>query len=107
MKATQQQTIRFDEVLGTQARPVDLTAPLRRAAQSVTRWLDSPSEFYSRLLGDTITWRKALRIGVTLPCLTVLTAACAWQAPLVTAYSLAASAWIVYRLNQEEKGGAA
>jgi len=53
-------------------------------------------------------WKaEALRIGVTLPCLTVLTAACAWQAPLVTAYSLAASAWIVYRLNQEEKGGAA
>lgn len=71
----------------------------------MNRWLDSRSDFYSRLLGESITWRKALRIGVVLPIALVAVAVCAIQAPVVTAVSLASAGWIVYRLNSEEKKG--
>ena len=73
----------------------------------VNQWLDSRSEFYSRILGQSITWRRALRIGVVLPLLVVAVAFCGVQDPAVTMTSLASAGWMVYRLNQEEEGGAA
>lgn len=100
----QQTTIRFDHVLQEQQR-VDVVAPLRKAVQAINRGLDSRSEFYSRMLGQNISWRKALRIGVVLPLLFVAAAVCVAHAPLIAGTSLACSGWIVYRLNQEEKGG--
>ena len=102
----QQGTIRFDEALQVQ-QPVDVMAPARKAVQVVNQWLDSRSEFYSRILGQGITWRKALRIGVVLPLLLVAVVICGMSAPMVTGTSLASAGWIVYRLNQDEKGGAA
>ena len=100
----QQTTIQFETAANVQ--PIDVKAPLRKAVQVVNSRLDSRSEFYSRLLGQTITWRRALRIGVVLPALTVAVVACGVTAPLATAASLASAAWLVYRLNHEEKGGA-
>lgn len=102
----QQTTIRFDEELQVQ-QPVDVMAPVRNAVQVINSWLDSRSDFYSRLFEGDITWRKALRVGVVLPCLMVTVVICGMEAPLVTAVSLASSGWLVYRLNQGEKGGAA
>ena len=101
----QQGTIQFDEALQAQPQRVDVMAPMRKAVQVINRRLDSRSEFYSRLLGQAISWRKALRIGVVLPLLMVAVAVCVVQAPVVAGTSLAASGWIVYRLNQEEEGG--
>ncbi len=101
----QQTTIRFDEALQAQPQTVDVLAPVRKAVLVVNQWLDSRSDFYSRLLGQSITWRKALRIGVALPLLLVAVAVCAIEAPIVTGTSLASAGWIVYRLNQEEEGG--
>lgn len=98
----QQTTIRFDEELQAQ-QPVDVVAPVRKGVQVLNEWLDSRSEFYSRLIGQGITWRKALRVGVVLPLLMLAVAVCGIEAPVVTATSLAASGWIVYRLNQEEE----
>lgn len=98
----QQGTIRFDEALQVQ-QPVDVMAPARKAVQVVNQWLDSRSEFYSRILGQGITWRKALRIGVVLPLLVVAVAVCVTEAPVVAGTSLASAGWIVYRLNQEEE----
>ena len=100
----QQTTIRFDHVLQEQQR-VDVVAPLRKAVRAINRGLDSRSEFYSRMLGQDISWRKALRIGVVLPLLFVAAAVCVAHAPLIAGTSLACSGWIVYRLNQEEEGG--
>jgi hypothetical protein len=57
------------------------------------------------MLGQDISWRKALRIGVVLPLLFVAAAVCVAHAPLIACTSLACSGWIVYRLNQEEEGG--
>ena len=99
----QQTTIRFDHVLQEQQR-VDVAAPARKAVQVINHWLDSRSEFYSRILGQAITWRKALRIGVVLPLLFVTVAACGMQAPLASLACTASAGWIVYRLNKEEGG---
>ena len=99
----QQTTIRFDHVLQEQQR-VDVVAPLRKAVQAINRGLDSRSEFYSRMLGQNISWRKALRIGVVLPLLFVTVAACGMQAPLASLACTASAGWIVYRLNKEEGG---
>lgn len=95
-----QTTIQFETVA---QRPLDVHAPIRKAVRVFNLWLDSPSRFYSRLLGETITWRKALRIGVVLPALMVTVALCGIQAPVVTAVSLASAAWLTFRL---QKGGA-
>ena len=101
----QQTTIQFDQVLTAKQPSVDVTAPVRKVVQVVNNWLDSRSEFYSRILGQTISWRKAIRVGVVLPLLMVAVVICGVMAPLVTGTSLASAGWIVYRLNQEEKGG--
>ena len=73
---------------------------------SVNKWLDTKSEFYSRIAEFEVTRRVAFRIGFVLPIAMVVAAACAEQAPLVTA-AMAVSGWIVYRLNKSEKGGKA
>ena len=101
----QQTTIQFETAAEVQR--VDVKAPLRKVEQVINSWLDSRSEFYSRILGQTISWRRALRIGVVLPLLTVAVVICGVHAPAVTMTSLASAGWIVYRLNQEEEGGAA
>lgn len=95
-----QTTIQFETVA---QRPLDVQAPIRKAVRVLNQWLDSPSTFYSRLLGETISWRKALRIGVVLPALLAVVAICGIQAPVVTAVSLASAAWLTFRL---QKGGA-
>ena len=100
----QQTTIQFETAAPVQ--PIDVKAPLRKAVQAINRWLDSRSEFYSHILGQSITWRRALRLGVVLPAAMVAVVACGVTAPLITGTSLASAAWIVYRLNQEEEGGA-
>ena len=80
---------------------------IQSAKSRVNNWLDSKSEFYSRIAEFDVTRRVAFRIGIVLPIAMVVAAACAEQAPLVTAAAMAVSGWIVYRLNKSEKGGKA
>lgn len=77
------------------------------AIKSVNNWLDTKSEFYSRIAEFEVTRRVAFRIGIVLPIAMVVAAACVEQAPLVTVAAMAVSGWLVYRLNQDEKGGKA
>jgi len=63
----QQTSIRFDQALQAQPQAIDVKATVREAVRRINQALDSKSEFYSRILGQAITWRKALRIGVVLP----------------------------------------
>ena len=100
----QQTTIQFDQVLESQ-QPIDVMAPVRKVVQVINNKLDARSDFYSRIMGQSISWRKALRIGVVLPLLMVAVVVCALDAPVVTGTSLASAGWIVYRLNQNEEGG--
>ena len=75
--------------------------------KSVNNWLDTKSEFYSRVAGFALTWRVAIRVGIVLPLAMVAAAVCVEQAPLVTVVGMAVSGWVVYRLNKDEKGGEA
>ena len=75
------------------------------AIKSVNNWLDTKSEFYSRVAGFTLTWRVAIRVGIVFPLAMVVAAVCVEQAPLVSIAAMGVSGWIVYRLNQGEKGG--
>ena len=78
---------------------------IQSAKSSVNKWLDTKSEFYSRIAEFDVTRRVAIRIGVVFPLAMVAAAVCVEQAPLVTVAAMAVSGWLVYRLNQDEKGG--
>lgn len=80
---------------------------IQSAKSSVNKWLDTKSEFYSRIAEFEVTRRVAFRIGIVLPIAMVVAAVCVEQAPLVTVAAMAVSGWLVYRLNQDEKGGQA
>lgn len=101
----QQATINFT-AQQVRAR-VSLADKVRGLYRSVNRWLDAKSAFYSRIAEFDVTRRVAIRIGIVLPIAMCVAAACVEQAPLVTVAAMAVSGWLVYRLNQDEKGGKA
>ncbi len=101
----QQATINFT-AQQVRAR-VSLADKVRGLYRSVNRWLDARSAFYSRIAEFDVTRRVAIRIGIVLPIAMCVAAACVEQAPLVTVAAMAVSGWLVYRLNQDEKGGKA
>lgn len=80
---------------------------IQSAKSSVNKWLDTKSEFYSRIAEFEVTRRVAIRIGVVFPLAMVVGAVCVEQAPLVSLAAMGVSGWIVYRLNKGEKGGQA
>lgn len=80
---------------------------IQSAKSSVNKWLDTKSEFYSRIAEFDVTRRVAFRIGIVLPIAMVVGAVCVEQAPLVSLAAMGVSGWIVYRLNKGEKGGQA
>ena len=86
---------------------MSLADKVRGLYRSVNRWLDARSAFYSRIAEFDVTRRVAIRIGIVLPIAMCVAAACVEQAPLVTVAAMAVSGWLVYRLNQDEKGGKA
>lgn len=85
-------------------RPVDIKAWLTGKAQSLSSWYNSRSEFYSRLAGFDVTWKTAVRVNL-FTLLVCITAIVAMQQPVVSIVSAACSAWVVYRLNADEKKG--
>ena len=104
----QQQTINFGQ--GYALSPSDsggksLKERIAGAIKSVNNFLDSKSEFYSRVAGFKLTWRVTIRVGIVFPLAMVVAAVCVEQAPLVSIAAMGVSGWIVYRLNQGEKGG--
>ena len=86
---------------------MSLRERMRTTGKVVNQWLDSKSVFYSRIAEFDVTRRVAIRIGVVFPLAMVMGSVCVEQAPLVSIAAMGASGWIVYRLNQGEKGGEA
>ena len=80
---------------------------IQSAKSSVNKWLDTKSEFYSRIAEFEVTRRVAIRIGVVFPLSMVVAAVCVEQNPMVSITAMGVSGWIVYRLNKGEKGGQA
>ncbi len=97
----QQQTISFDpQVVQSEAQPLKERA--QEFKDSINGWLDSRSAFYSRVMGESITRRQSLRVGIMLPVALVVAAVCVEQAPLVAMLSGIVAAWVTYRCNHSE-----
>lgn len=93
-------------ILETQAqgrRSLNVRATIRRSVKSFNSWLDAKSEFYSILLEEPITRRKALHVGVVLPALMTGAAIFGVELPVLTGLCLAAAGMMVCRLNKEDE----
>ena len=99
----QQATINF--TASEVRRPVSLRERMRSTGRVINKWLDTKSEFYSRIAEFEVTRRVAIRVGFVFPLAMVVGAVCVEQAPLVSIAAMCVSGWIVYRLNKGEKGG--
>ena len=94
----QQTTISFEQAQPVVARPADVAATLRQAKERADKWLDSRSEFYSRIGEMPVTRRVAIRVNLVTLCI-VITALAIEAAPLVSIASLATASWLTYRFN--------
>ena len=99
----QQKTIHFDNSAKEQ-QPIDVRATIQRKIKSVNQWLDTKSEFYSRICEFNTTRRLVLRINVVTLCLCI-TAACIEQQPVASLVSALCAAYLVYRVNKSDKEG--
>ena len=84
-------------------RPVDIKAWLTGKAQSLSSWYNGRSEFYSKLCGFDVTRKLATRINL-LAVFVMIAVVVAFQQPVVTLTAAVCSAWIVYRINADDKG---
>ena len=86
---------------------MSLRERMRTTGRLINKWLDTRSPFYSRIAEFEVTRRVAIRIGVVFPLAMAGGAVCVEQAPIVSITAMFVSGWIVYRLNNGEKGGQA
>lgn len=98
-----QEVIEFESSAKEQ-QPIDVRATIQHKIQSINLWLDTKSEFYSRICEFTVTRRLMLRINVVTLCLCI-TAACVEQQPVASLVSALCAAYVVYRLNKSDKKG--
>lgn len=98
-----QQTIEF-RAEAQERKQLDVRATIQRKIQSINLWLDTKSEFYSRICEFTVTRRLVLRINVVTLCLCI-TAACVEQQPVASLVSALCAAYLVHRVNKTDKKG--
>lgn len=98
-----QQVIEFESSAKKQ-QPIDVRATIQRKIKSINLWLDSKSEFYSRIAEFPVTRRLVLRVNTVSLCL-MLTAIAVEQRPLVAITSALCAGWLVYRINKTDKKG--
>lgn len=98
-----QQTIDF-RAEAQERKQLDVRATIQHKIQSLNLWLDTKSEFYSRICEFNVTRRLALRINIVTLCLCI-TAACVEQQPVASLVSALCAAYVVYRLNKSDKKG--
>lgn len=95
----QQTTIQFEQAQPMVARPADVAATLRQMKERADKWLDSRSEFFTRIGEMPVTWRVALRVNVVTACFVATTIAVVF-APVETAITLVATYWLTSRYSQ-------
>ena len=96
-----QQTIHFEPSAQVQ-QPIDVRATIQRKFKSLNLWLDTKSEFYSRIAEFPATRRLVIRINLVALCM-ILAAAAVEQQPAITVVAAVTAAGIVYRINQTDK----
>ena len=98
-----QQTINFEAQAGS--RPaINVRATIQRKIKSINLWLDSKSEFYSRIAEFPVTRRLVVRVNAVSLCL-ILAAIAVEQQPLTAITSALCAGWLVYRINKTDKKG--
>jgi tat pathway signal sequence domain protein len=98
-----QQTIHFDNSAKEQ-QSIDVRATIQHKIQSINLWLDTKSEFYSRICEFTVTRRLALRINLVTLCMG-FTAVCVEQHPTTALISVLCAGYLVHRVNKSDKEG--
>lgn len=96
----QETTIRWQQA--QQRQDIDVLAIVRHKYQQLNNWLDGRSGFYSRICEFSVTRRTALRVNMVTACI-LLGAIAVEQAPLAALTAMAVAAYMVYRLNQQDK----
>ena len=74
---------------------------MKRMRKRVTNWLDTKSEFYSRICEFDCTRRTVIRINLITVCMIAAIGAVE-EHPLVALMAAAAAGYIVRRLNNSE-----
>lgn len=98
----QQATINFtaSEVRQT----VSLRERMRTTGRVINQWLDTKSEFYSRIAEFDVTRRVAIRVNLVT--VAMIVAAVAIETEPVAALAAALSvAWVMFRILIGKKGG--
>jgi hypothetical protein len=100
-KRNMQQVIEFESSAKKQ-QPINVRATIQRKIKSINLWLDSKSEFYSRIAEFPVTRRLVFRVNAVSLCL-MLSAIAAEQSPVVALCSTLLAGYLVYRF--QKKGG--
>ncbi len=98
-----QQTIEF-RAEAQERKQLDVRATIQHKIQSINLWLDTKSEFYSRICEFTVTRRLALRINLVTLCMG-FTAVCVEQHPTTALISVLCAGYLVHRVNKSDKEG--
>ena len=97
-----QQVIEFEN--SAKQQPIDVRATIQRKIKSLNLWLDSKSEFYSRICEFSVTRRLVIRVNLVSLCV-IVAAVAIEQQPITSVVSTLCAGWLVYRTNKTDKKG--
>lgn len=96
-----QQTLNFT----AEVRPaVSLAERMKVMGRVANQWLDTKSEFYSRIASFTVTRRVAIRVNLVTAAMIVTIIAIETQ-PVAALTAALSVAWIMYRAMIGKEGG--
>ena len=95
-----QQVIEFES--SAKQQPIDVRATIQRKIKSLNLWLDSKSEFYSRICEFSVTRRLVIRVNLVSLCV-IVAAVAIEQQPITSVVSTLCAGYLVYRMNKSEK----
>ena len=98
-----QQTIEF-RAETQERKQLDVRATIQRKIKSLNLWLDSKSEFYSRICEFSVTRRLVIRVNLVSLCV-IVAAVAIEQQPITSVVSTLCAGYLVYRMNKSEKKG--
>ena len=101
-KRNMQQVIEFEN--SAKQQPIDVRATIQRKIKSLNLWLDSKSEFYSRICEFSVTRRLVIRVNLVSLCV-IIAAVAIEQQPITSVVSTLCAGWLVYRTNKTDKKG--
>lgn len=97
-----QQVIEFES--SAKQQPIDVRATIQRKIKSLNLWLDSKSEFYSRICDFAVTRRLVIRVNLVSLCV-IVAAVAIEQQPVTSVIAVLCAGYLVYRMNKSEKKG--